>query len=242
MEQTIQKTAKKSFKSRRCEHEQWWQNFWNRSYIHISQNNPNPGRVVPENNLPVLIGVDQSGANRFAGKIGSASVTDHLLSEREIVEHYKAGISGKSPAARQISKAELPGSVTVEAWVKPQKQAAAGGRIIDNCSPGGSNGFILDTYPANSLRFIVGKDVIIKKNCLKEGIWQHVAATVDASDRTLKVYLDGKKIAETDDSVGGDTFILSRAYTLQRFIDACAGRGSYPIKFNGSIFTVPAAA
>ena len=37
-----------------------------------------------------------------------------------------------------------------------------------------------------------------------------------------------------------DAFIVSRAYALQRFIDASAGRGSYPIKFNGSIFTVPA--
>ncbi len=36
-----------------------------------------------------------------------------------------------------------------------------------------------------------------------------------------------------------DTYILSRAYVLQRFINACAGRGQYPIKFNGSIFTVP---
>ncbi len=36
-----------------------------------------------------------------------------------------------------------------------------------------------------------------------------------------------------------DTYILSRAYNLQRFVNACAGRGSYPIKFNGSIFTVP---
>jgi len=36
-----------------------------------------------------------------------------------------------------------------------------------------------------------------------------------------------------------EAFIVSRAYTLQRFIDACAGRGRYPIKFNGSIFTVP---
>ncbi|MFZ2053046.1 MAG: DUF5703 domain-containing protein [Candidatus Aminicenantales bacterium] len=36
-----------------------------------------------------------------------------------------------------------------------------------------------------------------------------------------------------------DTFILTRAYNLQRFINACAGRGAYPIKFNGSIFTVP---
>ncbi len=34
-------------------------------------------------------------------------------------------------------------------------------------------------------------------------------------------------------------FVLSRAYALQRFITICAGRGAYPIKFNGSIFTVP---
>ncbi|MEN8248182.1 MAG: DUF5703 domain-containing protein [Bacteroidota bacterium] len=41
-------------------------------------------------------------------------------------------------------------------------------------------------------------------------------------------------------AVEQDAFIVSRAYTLQRFIDASAGRGNYPIKFNGSIFTVPA--
>ena len=41
----------------------------------------------------------------------------------------------------------------------------------------------------------------------------------------------------TDDS--GDVYTVSRAYALQRFINACAGRGEYPIKFNGSIFTVP---
>lgn len=32
--------------------------------------------------------------------------------------------------------------------------------------------------------------------------------------------------------------VVSRGYALQRFISACAGRGGYPIKFNGSIFTV----
>lgn len=36
-----------------------------------------------------------------------------------------------------------------------------------------------------------------------------------------------------------DAFVVSQAYHLQRFINACAGRGHYPIKFNGSIFTVP---
>ena len=41
----------------------------------------------------------------------------------------------------------------------------------------------------------------------------------------------------TGDSDG--VYTLSRAYALQRFVNACAGRGEYPIKFNGSIFTVP---
>jgi alpha-L-fucosidase 2 len=36
-----------------------------------------------------------------------------------------------------------------------------------------------------------------------------------------------------------DAYVVSRAYNLQRFINACAGRGACPIKFNGSIFTVP---
>ena len=39
--------------------------------------------------------------------------------------------------------------------------------------------------------------------------------------------------------IGDDALVVSRAYGLQRFIDACAGRGRYPVKFNGSIFTVP---
>lgn len=31
---------------------------------------------------------------------------------------------------------------------------------------------------------------------------------------------------------------ITRGYVLQRFVTACAGRGAYPIKFNGSIFVV----
>ena len=31
---------------------------------------------------------------------------------------------------------------------------------------------------------------------------------------------------------------VTQGYTLQRFVTACAGRGRYPIKFNGSLFTM----
>jgi len=43
-----------------------------------------------------------------------------------------------------------------------------------------------------------------------------------------------------NDPTDSSAFVVSRAYALQRFIDASGGRGNYPIKFNGSIFTVPA--
>jgi alpha-L-fucosidase 2 len=35
-----------------------------------------------------------------------------------------------------------------------------------------------------------------------------------------------------------DATNITRGYILQRFVTACAGRGAYPIKFNGSIFIV----
>jgi len=37
---------------------------------------------------------------------------------------------------------------------------------------------------------------------------------------------------------GKDVFDINRGYCLQRFKNACAGRGQFPIKFNGSLFSV----
>lgn len=42
------------------------------------------------------------------------------------------------------------------------------------------------------------------------------------------VYIYGNKTADE----------VTRGYVLQRFITACAGRGKYPVKFNGSVFTI----
>ena len=39
------------------------------------------------------------------------------------------------------------------------------------------------------------------------------------------------------DAVGDDTFVVTQGYALQRFLNACQGRGNYPIKFNGGLFT-----
>lgn len=41
------------------------------------------------------------------------------------------------------------------------------------------------------------------------------------------------------ENMSADAQLVSQSYALQRYLQACAGRGAFPIKFNGSIFTVP---
>ena len=53
-------------------------------------------------------------------------------------------------------------------------------------------------------------------------------------------WIDVTPSAETGQNHSNEAFEVSQAYTLQRWIQACAGRGAYPIKFNGSLFTVDA--
>ena len=61
-----------------------------------------------------------------------------------------------------------------------------------------------------------------------ERSWIH--ATAPAGSRSA-----GNAVSPPPD----DTAYVSQMYQLQRFVTACAGRGAYPIKFNGSLFTVP---
>jgi hypothetical protein len=46
------------------------------------------------------------------------------------------------------------------------------------------------------------------------------------------------RISTNDDDDKQVLANINRGYRLQRFMNACAGRGAFPIKFNGSIFTV----
>ncbi len=123
---------------------------------------------------------------------------------------------------------------TLEAWIWPD--AATSGRIFDKMTAGGSDGFLFDTHPGDTLRLIVG-DVTLSAppGMLKPGAWRHVAATADAASGTMRIYLNGKVVAQRP---GDAVSAISRGYALQRYVQACGGRGTYPIKFNGSIFTV----
>ncbi|MFO7974833.1 MAG: DUF5703 domain-containing protein [Candidatus Hydrogenedentota bacterium] len=122
----------------------------------------------------------------------------------------------------------------LEAEVKPV--AGESGRIFDKITPGGQDGFLLDTCPGNPLRLIVGSQEYSVKNALKAGEWVRVVLTADTEN--WRVSVDGKDRIVAAPSQNDDAEYVSRMYALQRFITACAGRGRYPIKFNGSLFTV----
>lgn len=54
--------------------------------------------------------------------------------------------------------------------------------------------------------------------------------------RVTRAPLEGQANATDDGTQLART--ITRAYVLQRWINACSGRGAFPIKFNGSLFTV----
>lgn len=251
---TFRRVGRTSFSSRRKAHKRWWGNFWDRSWIRVTADDPTTPPLVPGNDHPVRIGVDQAGNNQYSGRMGRVSIFDRSLSDERIRALAETEPEGSLPGANGSLYTGAPDGLrtlkgsaewsfgdglTVEAWVRPEKMPQRGGRIVDDLTPGQGNGFLLDTHPGNSLRFIVGEDRLQQKGALKAGQWWHVAATVDQQAGRVALYLNGDKVEERTVEQGSGPFVVSRGYTLQRFIAACSGRGDYPIKFNGSIFTVP---
>ena len=205
----------------------WWNHFWNRSWISVTGDTAS----LPESKHHLQIAQDSGGGSRFAGVITGAVAQAHALSSADIV-----ALAETPPAAAPpLKDISLANGFTVAAWIKPAPGES--GRIFDKITPGGSDGFLFDTYPGLSLRFIVGAEEMLVAKCLKPGEWQHVAATADAVTGVRRIYLNGKIVAEEGLGTAAPSRV-TQAYVLQRWMTACAGRGNYPIKFNGSIFTV----
>ncbi|MBI5393959.1 MAG: hypothetical protein HZA91_01545, partial [Verrucomicrobia bacterium] len=130
-------------------------------------------------------------------------------------------------------------SFTLEAWIRPDANSRSA-RIFDKLTAGKGDGFLFDTHPGRSLRFITGSHSMAVNDVLQPGAWNHVAAVFDAAADGRRLYLNGK-LLKAEGGGGTDQptpSLVTRAYTLQRWMAACAGRGNFPTKFNGSIFTV----
>lgn len=211
-------------------HDAWWREFWDRSWVFVESANAGD---MPVNSHPWRVGQASDGGSRFAGQIAQPRVIAGALTGEQIAQ--LAAKPRPEQSTLDGADADLKAGFTLAAWIKPAAREA--GRILDKCTAGQPDGFTFDTYPGLSLRWIVGRHTMIHPNCLTPAQWQHVAATVDPSG-TRRIYLNGKMVLEEREGSAAET--LTRGYVLQRYMNACSGRGGSPIKFNGSIFTVEA--
>ena len=227
-----------------------WRKFWDRSWVICESG---AGFDVPVNSHPVKIGVDSAGGNRFAGSIGTINLLGHVMPAADIAGRAKSGPQTKTPDALAVPSFKQ--GLSIEGWIKPDSGASA--RIIDKVTAGAEDGFLFDIQPNGKLRLIIGSSSLVSPEVLKPGQWQHVATTFDPKLAAMAIYLDGRMVAELpsalsptgttkhglfrgQDKVSPDiaSMTVGKAHTLQRYMQACAGRSVFPIKFNGSIFTV----
>ncbi|MCH2208745.1 MAG: DUF5703 domain-containing protein [Lentisphaerales bacterium] len=174
-----------------------------------------------------------------------------LLDEVELTKlqgQSVLNLSGKGHL--RLSTPDLAEKFTIEAWIRPTKEKSSY-RIFDMTPVGKGSGFLLDLYKGR-LRVIcknkafslpAGSAPVLNK-------WTHLALTINQSTGAWTVYQNGQLLQKDAGSiVKKDTAkklnsaeIITRGYTLHRYMVACSGRGAQPIKFNGSIFTVETAA
>ena len=81
-------------------------------------------------------------------------------------------MSDKSPVYQVESSAALDvrEAVTLEAWVKAGRLPQVGARLLDRHQPGTDDGYLLDTFPGNSLRMITANGAVSSAAGLTEGL------------------------------------------------------------------------
>lgn len=211
----------------------WWHAFWDRSWMFADGDSQGLG--VPTNGFPIRKGIDSNGQNRFPGEISAWTAKPSVLSDADMEAAAKSEIGSADGQSR--SDEAFANGFTLQAWIHPDKLEP--GRIFDKITAGRTDGFLFDMQSGGSLRLICGNLTVWGPKCLQAGEWQHVAATYDAVSGSVAIYRNGVPVVRRQGYSGS---AVTRGYVLQRYVQACQGRGEYPIKFNGGTYTVEPAA
>ena len=241
----------------------WWQAFWNRSWIFVEY--PDNAFRIPANTLPLRFGAASDGSNALPGSFGRFTVFARALAADEIaqlaattrdkaspvagsVANSATGFAAKGDAnlaagtlaggfleAKNSAGLTFPLGITLEAWIQP---ASLGGRLFDKVNPGGTNGFLFDTY-GGKLRWGVSNQIFYGSAALTAGQWVHVAAVADPRNGVLSIYQNGKSVGGSAPPMASAApSRLTHAYVLTKYQFACQERSPLPAHFNGGIFTV----
>lgn len=221
---------------------QWWQDRFTRSWVFVDAPTPS----VIDNTHPLRIGFDSNNQNRFDGAITIMRFGSGAASDSEIAQVAHADIdirTAREVVARNNGSTEKladevtrDGSFTVEGWITPSNESSTG-RIADKLTAGRSDGFLFDLQQG-SLRAIVGDITLATTAKPKAGVLTHVALTYDQASNRVTVYHDGVMVGQSPASAANARTSISQAYAAQRAVTLAATDGAFPVKFNGSIFSV----
>lgn len=128
---------------------------------------------------------------------------------------------------------------TFGGWVEGEGFYKRGGRELEAVQPGRRFGLRVHLLTAQTasveswLERLVGQVFRVRAVSIE--------AAREAHRRWWEGYWDRSwvRVSAAGGEGGREVAMVNRAYVLQRYLNACAGRGAYPIKFNGSLFTVP---
>jgi hypothetical protein len=161
--------------------------------------------TVPHGNHPVRLGKCSDGRNLFRGQIGRATMFRGTL-EPDVIKKLAAGNRSEKLTGENVVNCllnpkvgdtlptkpdDFADAVSFEAWIQPAKGEA--GRIFNNLTAGHRDGFLIDCFPGQSLRVIVGPRQDDFLDVLQADVWQHIAVVMGTKGQ-LDVYLKGKKL------------------------------------------------
>jgi hypothetical protein len=223
---------------------EWWKRRWLNSYVFIE---PGQQPAPLRNNHPIRTGIDSNGQNKFTGQI-NAGILTRVLEASEIaaiaanpaaawpegIIACPPAIGGQRAAPQVVQDAA---SFTILARIKPER-ASQTGRIFDKLTAGTSDGALVDLQHGK-LRAIVGATTV--QTTFEPPIDREtmVAIVVDAGISSPRLYANGTLLQGEVSGAARRVPTVSEAYAVQRYMTTAATRGAFPVKFNGSIFTVP---
>ena len=219
--------------AKRAAHIAWWRAFWNRSHIAVTPSEaaknapPKPYDFPTNSKLPLSFGVDSKGGNKFLGTFASAEVAfDGKVVYSGVPKACET--VGRSPRDRRDAHAfRFTCTFTTDHLEKPQ-------RLLDNMTPGGSDGFIVDVYLGrpraifgpvqmhHSSKIAAGRETTLEVSVSKYG-----TAEIVVNGKSEKKELGRPVIPLADECAA-----ITTAYAAQRYLTACASRGRLPIRFN----------
>ena len=223
--------------AKRAAHIAAWRAFWDRSHIDVTpsdaaKNAPRKPYALPTNDkLPLSIGVDSKGGNRFLGTFVSAEVELDGKVLYSGVPKVGDTVARSTRDSRDGNAFRFACTFSTDRFEKPQ-------RLLDNATPGRGDGFLVDVLNGQ-IRLLAGHNWFVHPTKLRAGRKTAIEVVVSRNG-IAKIVVNGVPLERSFGaaSVTDECAAITLRYAAQRYLNGCTGRGRLPIRFNGSLFTM----